>query len=72
VLVQREVAEDLGISLANEDPLAFEALGSESLVQLVERAGGTKIVVLTSYDGNARVQAGVNESGSAICAIIET
>jgi hypothetical protein len=46
--------------------------GCESLVQLVERAGGTKIVVLTSYDGNARVQAGVNESGLAICAIIET
>ena len=56
----------------NEDPLAFEELGGESLVQLVERAGGTKIVVLTSYDGNARVQAGVNESGLAICAIIET
>ncbi len=65
---QTEAAEDW----FNDDPMAFEELGGDSLVQLVERDDGTKIVVLTSYDGNARVQAGVNESGLVICAIIET
>jgi len=60
------------IGWLNEDPMAFENLGGNGLIETVEHNNGTKIVVIASYDGNARVNVGYADRGPAVCAVIAT
>jgi hypothetical protein len=59
------------ITWLNEDPMGFEQLGGEQPMQLAEHGDGTRLVVLASPDGNARVRAGCSADGQLACAVIE-
>lgn len=50
----------------------FEQLGGNRQVEPIDHSNGTRIVVIGSPDGNARIRAGYARSGELVCAVIDT
>lgn len=65
-------AKEAAIAWLNELFLDFERLGGETPMQVVEHANGTRLVVLVSSDGNARIRGGRTADGRLACALLET
>jgi len=65
-------AKQAAIDWFNEILLDFESLGGEAPMQVVEHANGTRLVVLLSPDGNARLRAGRTSDGRLACVVLET
>lgn len=59
------------IDWLNDDPFAFEQLGGDVCVRSVERHDGTRLVVIASPDGNARIRVGEDDSGRLAVAVID-
>ncbi len=63
---------DAVVDWFNDELDTFEQLGGERPVETVTYKDGTRMVVIVSGDGNARVRGGFAAGGELVCAVIET